>query len=192
MDLHEFTRMFAEGRPQYQRFAEGILHDHSAADDCVQQTWICVSRHCDKLEAAGIDPYILTALRNRCLDMIRRRGREKPLSQRIEPVAPPDDTPEDASARLAPARGALADIWKRLTLGGRDAIAAAWLEQDRTKAAASLGKDPGAFDTAKSRAISDFKELLASQRELFEDISRYERLQLMDQLIRGHYDRKAG
>jgi RNA polymerase sigma-70 factor (ECF subfamily) len=99
--------LYSVTAPQLFGLALGILRSREQAEDIVQDSFVLVWRH-----ARSFDPgrgaamaWLARIVRNECIDLLRRRGREAPLDDKlIESWQDPAPGPADLAALSGDAR----------------------------------------------------------------------------------------
>ena len=71
----EFDRWVSEHQHDAWSLARYLLQDRSEAQDAVQEAFIKLWHHRDRLDPGGIRPWLMTVTRNECMDRLRRRPR---------------------------------------------------------------------------------------------------------------------
>ncbi|GIL09428.1 MAG: RNA polymerase subunit sigma-24 [Chloroflexota bacterium] len=89
------------------RFAHRLIGQSWAEDDIVQDVFMSLLQHLDRVDPArGVRPYIFRMVRNRCYDELRRQGRYETVPIDDEPaedggtvatLEAPDSQPDDAA-----------------------------------------------------------------------------------------------
>ncbi len=83
----EFGRMFAHYRPRFEVIACRYVRDAVAAEDIVSDSFMAFWEMRERLPQALAEPdypaYILTIVRNRCLDWLRARSRHQRIEQEV-------------------------------------------------------------------------------------------------------------
>lgn len=153
MTTDEFIRDIISLQPAMRRMAEQLLHDNAQAADAVQET---LTRLWTKRWKLGrIDDktgYCLQALRNECLDMLRRRRPTVDAFSLADtlPDAPPQEA-LDAEQRFQQLENAIA----QLSPVQQQLVQLKYMEGHSTKEIASLtGLSPSNIDTIMSRVYS--------------------------------------
>ena len=93
MDAEFLAVRFEEHRPQLRAVAYRMLGSLSVADDAVQEAWLRLSgSDADAIENLG--GWLTIVVGRVCLNMLRSRKREEPLSVHVpDPVITTDDGP---------------------------------------------------------------------------------------------------
>ena len=74
MKESEFTRLFMPLRDRMFRYAQSLLLSSAEAEDVVHDLLERMWRELDRIERLHrVDSFVMTALRNRCYDLLRRR-----------------------------------------------------------------------------------------------------------------------
>ena len=110
-------------RPRLRAYARSILHDADAAEDAVQDA-LCRLLDASNIpaEPAALRAWLFTAVRNRCIDVLRKEKRMTALAELDASVpAPPASNPAQRIEAADDARHALAALDALPTLQ-RDAL----------------------------------------------------------------------
>lgn len=93
--------------PPVRRFVRRLIGQSWAEDDIVQDVFMSLLQHLDRVDAAqGVRPYVFRIVRNRCYDELRRQGRYETVSIEDEPsdeggtvasLEAPGSQPDDAA-----------------------------------------------------------------------------------------------
>lgn len=153
--------------------ALSILHDPGAAEEVTQELFLYVWQYPQLYDAARgpFGPWLLRSARNRAIDVLRRRARERQLSWRLEMTThvsdqnDPDDTAlqDEAVARV---RQALAE----LDSGLRQVIELAYFGGlTQREIAERLGVPLGTVKTRVRTALQRLAAALAGGREPWTD-----------------------
>ena len=82
MDTENFKRKIIPLQPAMQRAAEQLLENPEAAADAVQDTVISLWQHRHQIDKVQYkEAYCVTMVRNRCIDMLRKKHPETPLDE---------------------------------------------------------------------------------------------------------------
>lgn len=87
LDTQEEKEKFTEIYEHYQHFcwyvANGILSDEHLAEDAVQETFLALTRHLDKVEwveSAKTRKFLMTIVKSKAIDILRKKKGESGLS----------------------------------------------------------------------------------------------------------------
>ena len=100
-DRAALQRLYQATAPQLFRIAIGIVRSRELAEDVVQDSFVLVWRHAHRFDAGrgAAMAWLACMVRNRCFDLLRRRGRETPLDATImESWEDPAPNPADLTA----------------------------------------------------------------------------------------------
>lgn len=85
MKESEFTRLFLPLRDRMFRYAQSLLLSSAEAEDAVHDLLEQMWREHDRMERLRrVDSFVMTALRNRCYDLLRRRQANERRRQTIQ------------------------------------------------------------------------------------------------------------
>lgn len=176
-DRDAFQALFHVYYPAMHRFARALLGDADDADDAIQDVFLRLWRKRREIgEAGSIRSYLFTGVRNRALDVLRRR---QTASQRFaaspEPDAPDaldplsqrsiDEIPENHSDADPAALAELREAIRRAVDGLPERCRTAFLlcrEQDMTYAEAAevMGVAPATVKAQMGRALAAIRAAL--------------------------------
>ena len=106
-------------RPRLVRYAASILHDDARAEDAVQDV---MCRLVEKREEAPSRAWLYAAVRNRCIDLLRKEGRMTAVADLDQThVSPGADDPAAMAMQHDDAASALAAL-DRLPASQRDVL----------------------------------------------------------------------
>ena len=90
IDVENAYRTFG---PMVMRRCRAMLRDEDAAADAMQDTFVQVLRHRDRLESTALSSLLYTIATNVCLNRIRSRGRDRsqPAGDVLDTIAHSDD-----------------------------------------------------------------------------------------------------
>lgn len=71
LDITAFNALFAEYQGRFIRFATGYISNKAAAEDIVMESFSAAWKNRERLTPSGFAPYVLTAIRNKCLNYLR-------------------------------------------------------------------------------------------------------------------------
>ena len=100
LDTPEEKDKFTELYEHYQHFcwyiANGILGDVQLAEDAVQDTFLALVRHLDKVEAVEsprTKKFLLTIVKSKAIDILRKeKGEAKPVAEEWQEEVPDEET----------------------------------------------------------------------------------------------------
>lgn len=105
-----FARLAARWTPRLRRHAGRLLASPDGADDAVQEAWLGIARGLKRLDdPARFPAWALAITSRRCIDVLRRRQRDRRLADGLgaearndaAPAAPPADQRLDLAAAIA-------------------------------------------------------------------------------------------
>lgn len=80
----EFAHMFAQLRPRFEAFANRYVRNRAAAEDIVAESFMTLWERREKIAPdSNLPAYLLTIVRNRCLDWLRAQIRHSQIEQRL-------------------------------------------------------------------------------------------------------------
>ncbi|MBX8487211.1 RNA polymerase sigma factor [Pseudomonas cichorii] len=103
MSQSHFNDVFVAQREVLLRTLQGMVGNHSTAEDLLQETWLRVTRALTERPIDHLEPFVYQTARNLALDHLRSRrihGRtlvEDASAEQIESVIAQLSTPEDAT-----------------------------------------------------------------------------------------------
>ena len=80
-------------------FCAKMLLDRAAAEDALQETFVRVYEHRDRLARGAFRSWLFTIARNHCLNVLRKAKWTEPLPEHADPPAPSTQTPFDELLR---------------------------------------------------------------------------------------------
>ncbi|HKI36845.1 MAG TPA: RNA polymerase sigma factor [Gemmataceae bacterium] len=89
----ELADFYNRKKADMRRFAARYCGDN-AADDAVQESFVRLLPHCDKIDGAAPAGYVFAALKTASIDAVRQRGRRRETLM--------DEVPEDEKPRRLP------------------------------------------------------------------------------------------
>lgn len=92
-DRERFLKLHGAYEKKLYAVAARVLGDRTAAEDAVQQTWLQIIRRWDRVSQlpwSETEGYLVTAVKNTAVDMLRRERREEALPEDWDPPAPED------------------------------------------------------------------------------------------------------
>ena len=82
MTSMEFGRLFACYRPRFEILANRYVRNQTVAEDIVSESFMTLWENREKLPAdCNLPAYVLTVVRNRCLDWLRAQSRHAQIEQ---------------------------------------------------------------------------------------------------------------
>ncbi|BBP75230.1 sigma-70 family RNA polymerase sigma factor [Pseudomonas gingeri NCPPB 3146 = LMG 5327] len=103
MTQSQFNQVFLTQRVSLLRTLQRMVHNHSTAEDLLQETYLRVTRALSERPIDHLEPFVFQTARNLALDHLRaRRIQSRTLMEDVplevvENVAAPLSTPEDAT-----------------------------------------------------------------------------------------------
>lgn len=80
----EFGRLFAQYRPRFEALANRYVRNPTVAEDIVAESFMTLWERRDKITPdSNLPAYILTIVRNRCLDWLRTQIRHTQIEQHL-------------------------------------------------------------------------------------------------------------
>jgi RNA polymerase sigma-70 factor, ECF subfamily len=166
-DPEAFRALYREVQPRLLRYLQALVGDD--AEDVASETWLHIARdlHTFQGDGDGFRGWAATIARHRALDHLRRRSRRPPPvlmpSEDLTGLAAADDTAAAALDGLATA-GAVRLIASLPRDQAEAVLLRAVLGLDAARAAAVLGKRPGAVRTAAYRGLRTLARDLEADR----------------------------
>lgn len=158
-DEAAFERLLAPLLDQAYRLANGLLHDHHAAEDAVQEASVKAWRKLGQLrEGSGMRPWFLAIVANQCRSSLRSPWRSVVGSADREPVVEASDDEVVARVELRRALRALKED-KRLVL-----VLHFYLDLPVEEIAATIGISPRGAETRLLRATNELKKRMEAHR----------------------------
>ena len=114
-DRERFLKLHGTYEKKLYAVAVRVLGDRTAAEDAVQQTWLQIIRRWDRVSQlpwSETEGYLVTAVKNTAVDMLRRERREEALPEDWDPPAP--ETGEGAYRYLVDLIRALPEGYRRV------------------------------------------------------------------------------
>ena len=90
-DRERFLKLHGAYEKKLYAAAGRVLGDPTAAEDAVQQTWLQIIRRWDRVSQlpwSETEGYLVTAVKNAAVDMLRKERREESLPEDWDPPAP--------------------------------------------------------------------------------------------------------
>lgn len=127
-----------EIEPRLTRYAARLLGNADAAADVVQEAMLRLLRCAEPPPEPRLAEWLFTVARNAALDVLRKEGRMKPLSdEHAERVASTGPSPQ-AAAELAEDAGRLVRLMRLLPRGQQDVLRLRFQEQFSYKQIAGI------------------------------------------------------
>lgn len=79
----EFEKLYIQYKPRFVRIAQMYIRDAMAAEDLVTESFIAFWENDDKNSVENIPAYILTSVKNRCLNWIRDNQRHRKMHDNL-------------------------------------------------------------------------------------------------------------
>ena len=114
-DRERFLKLHGAYEKKLYAVAVRVLGDRTAAEDAVQQTWLQIIRRWDRVSQlpwSETEGYLVTAVKNTAVDMLRKNRREESLPEDWDPPAP--ETEETAYRYLVSLIRALPESYRRV------------------------------------------------------------------------------
>lgn len=162
-DRGAFRRLYDQAAPKLHGIALRIVRQPSLAADATHDAFVQLWRHANRFDPArgSGDAFLVTLVRYRALDIVRRAVREVPG---YEPADEPDESP-DAFAQLATAgeESALHRCLARLDPDRRRLVILAFVDGlSHSALADKLGQPLGTIKSTIRRSLLSLRECLAS------------------------------
>lgn len=147
-----FARLYDRYRDRSYRIASSVCHDRGRAEDAVQEAFISIWRSRDTYRAqqGTVAAWLLTVVRHRAIDAIRRHDRHaarRACDDGLDGHSAPDDVAAQVAARADAER--LRPLLARIPEAQREVIMLAFYGNlTHTEIAGQLGLRPG---TVKGR-----------------------------------------
>ncbi|MBI2888037.1 MAG: sigma-70 family RNA polymerase sigma factor [Chloroflexi bacterium] len=174
-DLDGFNLLVDRYQGQVYNLALRVLHDHAAAEDATQETFVAAFRGLASYRGGSFRAWLMRIAVNRCHDELRRQ-RRRPAQSLDRPLGPEDQPPEVADPVAGPEdlalqreRGrALAGLLLDLPPDQRVAVVLSDVQGfSYEEIAAATGAGLGTVKSRLSRGRARLRDLLAGQGELF-------------------------
>ena len=88
-DRERFLKLHGAYEKKLYAVAVRVLGDRTAAEDAVQQTWLQLIRRWDRVSGLAwseTEGYLVTAVKNVAVDMLRKERREEALPEDWDPL----------------------------------------------------------------------------------------------------------
>jgi len=154
-----FERLLEPLLNQAYRLAAGLLQDHQAAEDAVQDAAFKAWRKLGQLrEGSEMRPWFLAIVANQCRSSLRSRRQTIAGLDQAEPVSDPEDEAVVARVELRQALRAMNQD-KRLVL-----VLHFYLDLPVDEIAATIGISPRGAETRLLRATNELKRRMEAHR----------------------------
>lgn len=91
MEHHLFEQRFVRLSPTLYRVAYSLLRNEQDAEDAVQDTLVAMWRDADRIVGLeNVEAFVIKTLRNRCIDVLRKRKDEVEWDEADEPLVEQD------------------------------------------------------------------------------------------------------
>ena len=143
-DRERFLKLHGTYEKKLYAVAVRVLGDRTAAEDAVQQTWLQLIRRWDRVSGLAwseTEGYLVTAVKNVAVDMLRKERWEEALPEDWDPPAP--ETGETDYRYLVSLIRALPESYREIArrLGLKESTVATRVLRGRTMLAAALEKE---------------------------------------------------
>ena len=154
-----FERLLQPLLDQAYRLAAGLMHDHQAAEDAVQEAAIKAWRKLGQLrEGSEMRPWFFAIVANQCRSSLRSRWRSVVGIDEVEPATEPADEEVLKRLELRRALRAMKED-KRLVL-----VLHFYLDLPLEEIAATIGINPRGAETRLLRATNELKRRMEAHR----------------------------
>src|SRR2546421_11371918 len=154
-----FERLLEPLLNQAYRLAAGLLHDHQAAEDAVQEAAFKAWRKLGQLrEGSEMRPWFFAIVANQCRSSLRSRWRSVAGLDELQSMAEASDEAVVARVELRQALRAMNED-KRLVL-----VLHFYLDPPLNEIAATIGISPRGAETRLLRATNDLKRRMEAHR----------------------------
>lgn len=164
MDAAAWDRLYAFAFPQVFRYVASKTRSAADAEDIVEEVFLGALQNVGNLRAtdeAGLLGWLFQIARFKLADHLRRQYRRptEPLDPELE-VGDDAPTPEERALR-EDARRSVRDALAELTPEQQEVIVLKFaLDYDNARAAAVLGKSPGAINQLQHRALGALRRVI--------------------------------
>jgi len=139
------------------RVAVLLLRDQGLAEDAVQDSFVAVHRHWDRVDPASAPAYLRRTVVNHCRSVQRHRA----VADRHRPDPLPEGAPADESALRSEQRSLVLDALAALAGRQREVLVLRYyLDLSEAEIAATLGISKGAVKTHASRGAAALRRTL--------------------------------
>ena len=101
-DRERFLKLHGTYEKKLYAVAVRVLGDRTAAEDAVQQTWLQLIRRWDRVSGLAwseTEGYLVTAVKNAAVDMLRKERADPSPPAELPPAAPSAACPPPCSSR---------------------------------------------------------------------------------------------
>jgi RNA polymerase sigma factor (sigma-70 family) len=143
----------------------GYRLDHQQCADAVQETWIQLVRHIDRIQdPARLPGWLVTTTRNHCLAIIRRNQKERALGERCEQMSDESPGPEEQVLQFE-RREHVRQALRRLSSGDQEllGLVAASPPVSYREISRRLGIPIGSIGPTRQRALERLRRQLESE-----------------------------
>ena len=127
-DRERFLKLHGTYEKKLYAVAVRVLGDRTAAEDAVQQTWLQLIRRWDRVSGLAwseTEGYLVTAVKNVAVDMLRKERREEALPEDCRRVLELKCVEEESNGEIARRLGLKESTVATRVLRGRTMLAAA-------------------------------------------------------------------
>ena len=127
-DRERFLKLHGAYEKKLYAVAARVLGDRTAAEDAVQQTWLQIIRRWDRVSQlpwSETEGYLVTAVKNTAVDMLRRERREEALPEGYRRVLELKCVEEESNREIARRLGLKESTVATRVLRGRTMLAEA-------------------------------------------------------------------
>lgn len=127
-DRERFLKLHGAYEKKLYAVAARVLGDRTAAEDAVQQTWLQIIRRWDRVSQlpwSETEGYLVTAVKNTAVDMLRRERREEALPEGYRRVLELKCVEEESNREIARRLGLKESTVATRVLRGRALLAEA-------------------------------------------------------------------
>ena len=131
-DSKEFDRIFQEWYPSFFYFASHYVRDEEACKDIVSETFEFLWKNYEKIEKDRAKVYLLTTVKSKCIDYLRRRSMHKNYIRYITEVNDTyfkEEEPLEIELRIACVRESM----KKLTPYNRHILEQCYIHRKKYK-----------------------------------------------------------
>jgi RNA polymerase sigma-70 factor (sigma-E family) len=144
------------------RLAVLLLRDQGLAEDVVQDSFVAVHRHWDRIDPDKAPAYLRKTVVNRSRSALRRRA----VAFRLRPEPMPDAPPADEAVLRTERRAAVLDALATLPVRQREVLALRYyLDLSEADIASTLGISRGAVKSHASRGTAALRTRLSPEED---------------------------